>query len=100
MDGVLGTRTRGGRMEGADESTELWRRLFLLFQLKGESKFSRFPPKKFFNISYKYYTVAVVVATWYSLDMGLQDANLLYHSMTERFAITKLKWQNGHGKSS
>ena len=24
IDGVLGTRTRGGRMEGADESTELW----------------------------------------------------------------------------
>ena len=25
IDGVLGTRTRGGRMEGTDESTELWR---------------------------------------------------------------------------
>ena len=25
IDGVLGTRTRGGRMVGADESTELWR---------------------------------------------------------------------------
>ena len=25
IDGVLGTRTRGNRMEGADESTELWR---------------------------------------------------------------------------
>ena len=25
IDGVLGTRTRGGRMEGADKSTELWR---------------------------------------------------------------------------
>ena len=25
IDGVLGTRTRGGRMEGAGESTELWR---------------------------------------------------------------------------
>ena len=25
VDGVLGTRTRGGRMVGADESTELWR---------------------------------------------------------------------------
>ena len=25
LDGVLGTRTRGGRMVGADESTELWR---------------------------------------------------------------------------
>ena len=24
-EGVLGTRTRGGRMVGADESTELWR---------------------------------------------------------------------------
>ena len=24
VDGVLGTRTRGGRMVGADESTELW----------------------------------------------------------------------------
>ena len=23
--GVYGTRTRGGRMEGADESTQLWR---------------------------------------------------------------------------
>ena len=25
IDGVLGSRTRGGRMEGADGSTELWR---------------------------------------------------------------------------
>ena len=25
MDGVLGTRTQGSRMEGAGESTELWR---------------------------------------------------------------------------
>ena len=27
IDGVLGTRTQGGRMEGTDESTELWRHL-------------------------------------------------------------------------
>ena len=25
IDGLLGSRTWGGRMEGADESTELWR---------------------------------------------------------------------------
>ena len=25
IDGVLGSRTQGGMMEGADESTELWR---------------------------------------------------------------------------
>ena len=25
IDGVLGTQTQGGRMEGADKSTELWR---------------------------------------------------------------------------
>ena len=25
VDGMLGTRTLGGRMVGADESTELWR---------------------------------------------------------------------------
>ena len=25
IDGMLGTRTRGGRMVGADKSTELWR---------------------------------------------------------------------------
>ena len=25
VDGVLGTQTRGGRMVGTDESTELWR---------------------------------------------------------------------------
>ena len=25
VDGVLGTQTRGSRMEGADKSTELWR---------------------------------------------------------------------------
>ena len=24
VDGMLGSQTRGGRMEGADESTELW----------------------------------------------------------------------------
>ena len=28
IDGVLGTQTRGGRMVGADESTELWRHPF------------------------------------------------------------------------
>ena len=27
VDGVLGTRTQGSRMVGADESTELWRHL-------------------------------------------------------------------------
>ena len=25
VDGVLGTQTRGGRVVGADESTEIWR---------------------------------------------------------------------------
>ena len=30
IDGMLGTRTRGGRMEGIDESTELWRHPTLL----------------------------------------------------------------------
>ena len=25
VDGMLGTQTRGGRLVGADESTELWR---------------------------------------------------------------------------
>ena len=25
VDGMLGSRTRGGRMEGTDESTEQWR---------------------------------------------------------------------------
>ena len=29
FDGVLGTRTRGSRMVGADESTELWRHPYL-----------------------------------------------------------------------
>ena len=24
IEGMLGSQTRGGRMEGADESTELW----------------------------------------------------------------------------
>ena len=28
VDGVLGTRTRGGRMEDSDESMELWRFFF------------------------------------------------------------------------
>ena len=31
MDGVLGIRTRGRRMVGADETTELWRPFFLQF---------------------------------------------------------------------
>ena len=33
IDGVLGSRTQGGMMEGADESTELWRhpQLFTFF---------------------------------------------------------------------
>ena len=35
FDGVLGTRTRGGRMVGADESTELWRqRLWIVFVIR------------------------------------------------------------------
>ena len=29
IDGVLGTQTRGGRMVGADESTELWRHVIM-----------------------------------------------------------------------
>ena len=29
VDGVLGTRTWGGRMVGAGESTELWRHLYV-----------------------------------------------------------------------
>ena len=33
IDGVLGNRTRGGMMEGADESTELWRHPPLTFTL-------------------------------------------------------------------
>ena len=31
MDGVLGIRIRGRRKVGADETTELWRPLFLQF---------------------------------------------------------------------
>ena len=38
MDGMLGTRTRGGRMVGADNSTELWRHILHLWsQLSDES---------------------------------------------------------------
>ena len=33
VDGVLGTQTGGGRMVGADESTELWRHPQLLKDL-------------------------------------------------------------------
>ena len=32
VDGVLGIQTRGGRMVGTDESTELWRHPMLLMQ--------------------------------------------------------------------
>ena len=36
LDGVLGTRTRGGMMEGADESTELLRHpIAILFTRNG-----------------------------------------------------------------
>ena len=31
IDGVLGSRTRGGMMEGADESIELWRHPLITF---------------------------------------------------------------------
>ena len=37
VDGMLGSRTRGGRMEGADESTELWRHPYDML------KFASFP---------------------------------------------------------
>ena len=30
LDGVLGSRTRGGRKDGSDESIELWRHPYLL----------------------------------------------------------------------
>ena len=33
VDGMLGTGTRGGRMEGADVSTELWRHPYYLIFL-------------------------------------------------------------------
>ena len=38
IDGVLGTRTLGGRMLGADESTELWRHPKCLFLKMGHSR--------------------------------------------------------------
>ena len=41
VDGVLGTQTRGGRMEGADNSTELWRHPNLLKKLLGGQAMTR-----------------------------------------------------------
>ena len=40
IDGVLGTRTQGGRMVGADESTELWRHpvTYLFSAYKGHKR--------------------------------------------------------------
>ena len=35
VDGLLGTRTRGSRMVGADESTELWRHPNVNFLIEG-----------------------------------------------------------------
>ena len=37
IDGVLGSRTRGSMMEGADESTELWRHSKLVLLLLSRS---------------------------------------------------------------
>ena len=34
VDGVVGTRTLGGRMVGADKSTELWLGCFYIFSLR------------------------------------------------------------------
>ena len=40
VDGVLGTQTRGGRMVGTDDSTELWRqKYFYLLSLNGYGDF-------------------------------------------------------------
>ena len=35
VDGVLGTRTQGGRMDSVDESTELWRHPLYLLHFQG-----------------------------------------------------------------
>ena len=37
IDGLLGTWIHGGRMEGADESTELWRQLCTLLDQQKEN---------------------------------------------------------------
>ena len=38
IDGVLGTRTRGNRMAGSDESTELWQHPIYIFVKHDQSK--------------------------------------------------------------
>ena len=38
IDGALGSRTRGGMMEGVDESTELWRHPYKIIVATGFEK--------------------------------------------------------------
>ena len=50
VDGVLGTRTRGGRIVGADESTELWTtEIFDLNSVTGLGDFRNFLENIFFT---------------------------------------------------
>ena len=44
VDGVLGIRTRGRRMVGADETTELWRPPIVTFSLLNKNLVTEFEP--------------------------------------------------------
>ena len=39
IDGVLGSRTQGGMMEGADEYTELWRHPMFTKEMEAKNRF-------------------------------------------------------------
>ena len=59
LDGVLGTRTRGRRMVGADETTELWR------------------PSLFFSLGRKF------ISTLFSLPTRLNDVKIGTRQVSE-----------------
>ena len=77
IDGVLGIWTRGRRMVGADETTELWRK-FLADRYKGQSfrystiviYYASFEPTIFMQLSIQYDTGIVIYRTWSFYKIG------------------------------
>ena len=84
IDGVLGTRTRGSRMVGADKSTELWRHPESSNVVSAHNERIRskliFKSQSFIRYGKKIFTFACVVC-FLSLDIFLLCDTLLLYSI-------------------
>ena len=77
VDGMLGTRTRGGRMEGADESTELMRHLYSLL-LFGPRIAKIYPDKEQFKVYFHSFDVKTFSIFYFDLISLYQLFTLLH----------------------